>query len=157
MPGGSGIDRLPRRPVVGQQICPVDGQPLRRCNGQGITVIETYVVVIVAYLIVTECDLAPFVRARRDLYRGSHRLQTVSGLIHASSATATQNPEFLYRHDGAVEELLLPLRCPDAEPVADGDLQRLDNAPILRVTADLDNYPRGIRLPRQMALAHEMG
>ena len=65
MAGGSGIDGLPRRPVVSQQVGPVHGQPLGRGDGQRITVIETDIVVPVPDLIVTECYLAPFVRSRR--------------------------------------------------------------------------------------------
>ena len=49
------------------------------------------------------------------------------------------------------------MRGSDAKPVADGDLQRLDDASVLHVAADLDNHAFGIWFPREMALAHEMG
>ena len=109
---------------------------------------------IVADFVVTEHHLAPVIRPCRDRHRRRHRLQ--SSTVRLCSNLSAQNLQTLHRHDGAVEELLLPLRGSDTKPVADGDLQRLDDAPVLHVAANLDDHAFGIRLPREMALAHEM-
>ena len=86
----------------------------------------------------------------------SLRAQTAPRPIRPTPGPAAQNLQVLDRHDGPVEELLLPLRGPDTKPVSDRDLQRLDDAPVLHVAADLDNHAFGIRRPCEMALAHEM-
>ena len=55
------IDGLARRPGVGEQERPVDGQPLGRGDGEGIAVIETDIAVPVADLVMAEADPAAVV------------------------------------------------------------------------------------------------
>ena len=124
-----GIDRLARGTCVGQQERPVDGQPLGRGDGQRIAVIETYIAVPVADLVVTERDGPPVLGARR--YQDT-RLR--SGLTHF-------NLEVLHRDHGAVEQLLLPVRGADAQPVAACDLQRRSRLLILRAPAYDHRHP----------------
>ena len=107
-----GIDRLARGPRIGQQEGPVHGQTLGRGDGHRIAVVETDIAVPVADLIVKESDFTAILGARR--YQDT-RFRT--GL-------SSFNLEVLDRDHGAVEQLLLPVGCADAQPVAARDLQR---------------------------------
>ena len=124
-----GIDRLARGPRIGQQERPVHGQPLGRCDGERIAVIETDIAVPVADLVVAERDSSPILGARR--YQNT-RLR--SGL-------APFNLEVLHRDHGAVEQLLLPVRGADAQPLAACDLQRRGRPIVFRAPAYDHRHP----------------
>ena len=124
-----GIDRLARGPRIGQQECPVHGQPLGRGDSKRIAMIETDIAVPVTDLVVTESDLTPILGARRYQDTG---LRT--GLAHF-------NLEVFNRDHGAVEQLLLPVCGADAQLVAARDLQRRGRPFVLRAPADDNRHP----------------
>ena len=124
-----GIDRLARGPRIGQQERPIHGQPLGRCDGKRIAVIETDIAVPVEDLIVTESDLTAIL--------GTCRYQDT----RLCSGLAFLNLQVLYRDHGAVKELLLPVRGADAQPVAACDLQRRGRPIVLRAPADDHRHP----------------
>ena len=163
MPRRGGIYGLPGGPPIGQQEGPVHGQPLGRGDGQRIAVIETDIVLVVADLVVTEPHTAPVIGARRDQnrrrfgfwVRRGRRARTFRARSFPAPGPAAQNLEVFHRDHGAVEQLLLPLRRADAQPVADGDLQGLPHPPI-HVPADLDDGAFDIRPSPKNALPHQV-
>ena len=144
-----GIDRLARGPRIGQQERPVHGQSLGRGNGEGITVIEADIAVPVADLVVVERYVPPVFGTCR--YQDT-RLRT--GL-------SSFNLEVLHRDHGAVEQLLLPVRGADAQPVATGDLQRRGCPVVFRALAYNNRHPArigplSIRQRGETAFPHQM-
>ena len=107
-----GIDRLTRGPRIGQQERPVHGQPLGRCDGERITVVETDIAVPVADFVVMERYGPPVLGTC-----GYQDTRLLTGLSFF-------NLEVLHRDYGAVEQLLLPVCGANAELVAAYDLQR---------------------------------
>ena len=91
--------------------------------------IQTYIAVPVADLVVTERDGPPVLGVRR--YQDTRLLP---GL-------AQFNIEVLHRDHGAVEQLLLPVGGADAQQVAACDLQRRCHLLILRSSAYDHRHP----------------
>ena len=137
-------------PCIGQQEGPVHGQPLGRCDGEDIAVIETDIAVPVADLVVAERYGSPIFGARR--YQDT-RLR--SGL-------ASLNLEVLHRDHGSVEQLLLPVRGADTQPVAACDLERR-GCPVVFCAPAYDHRhpvrigPFSMRQRGEPAFPHQMG
>ena len=74
----------------------------------------------------------------------------VAGLARDRPVFRTPYLQIFDGDDGAVEELLLPLRGADAETVADRDLQRLRHPPV-QVAAHLDHGAFGVGRPGEHA------
>ena len=147
--GRGRIDRLPRRPVVGQQEGLVHSHPLGRSYGHRIAVIEADVAVPVPDLVVTERHLAPVVGARRDQNRG-----LVPRFARSRPGLTPQDFQFLHGDHGAVEELLLPAGGADANAVADGDLQWRCRPVVLRSPANMDRHGFGAASPAALRRAN---
>ena len=102
VPGGGRVHGFARRPGVGEQEGGVDGEPLGGGDGQRVSVIEPDVAVVVADLVVVERDgpavLGVAVDAQARLFVGA----------------ALPELELVDDDDGAVEQLLLPVRGADA-------------------------------------------
>ena len=155
------IDRLARRPGVGEQERPVHGQPLGRGDGQRIAVIETDIAVPVADLVMAEADPAAVVGPA-----GNQHARLPAGLPAGFAAglpagLGPQDPEIVDRDHGAVEQLLVPVGGADPEPVAAGDLQRRGCPLVLRSPAHGDGYPvrigrHALRHCREPARAHQV-
>ena len=166
------VDRLPCRPVVGQQEGAVHRQPLCRGDGERIAVIETDVAVPVADLVMAEGHPAPVVGARRDEDGGLLPCRLAGLPEPLLAASPPDGPPFPPRDlqvlhldafdgdDGAVEELLLPVGRADAQAVADGDLQRRRRPVVLGPAAhgDRDALDVGALFPGagEAALPYQM-
>ena len=144
-----GIDRLTRGPRIGQQERSVHGQPLGRCDGERIAVIETDIAVPVADLIVTEADLSSVL-----CMAGNQDARLRTGLTFV-------NCEVVHRDHGAVEQLLLPVGGADTQPVAACDLERRSRPFVFRTPAYDHRHPFrigpfSIRQRGEPAFPHQM-
>ena len=111
--------------------------------------IEADIAVPVADLVVTERDSSPILGTCR--YQDTRR----------RTGRTPLNLEVLHRDHGAVEELLLPVRGADAQPVAARDLQGRGCPIVFRAPADDDRHPVrigpfSIRESGEPARAHQV-